>query len=731
MSDSQTNLERGLEYALLERALASSQSGMVITDALKPDHPIAWCNQGFIEMTGYDAAEIIGRNCRFLQGKDTDPEKIRALRESVAAGKDCRVDIVNYRKNGKAFLNTLHISPIGDETGQITHFVGVQMESPLVGEEEMEKIHAYAAAVVDTVHEPLLILDTDFRVVSANLAFYTDFKVTPAETEGKSVYALGANQWDTAALRGELDNVLKQNSIVRDFQVTQNFPRIGPRTMRLNARLVGSLDEEPPRILLAFEDITHQKPTLDSSVDFARSILDALSSHVAILDGQGVIVAVNDAWNQFASKNGTDMNAAQGAFVGANYLQVCEAADGECADEAKEMVRGIRSVLAGEVRTFECEYPCHAAHEKRWFVGRVTRLDYAGRLYLVVTHENITTRKLSEQALHATEERYRHLVENVDEYAIVTMDDTGIITGWNQGAQAIFGYQEAEILGKSAQTLFPADARARGALEKEMEIARAHGKTADSCDLIRRDGSVFFAEGVLFTLYDDEKHPIGFGKLLRDFTQRHQSEQAIQELNARLHRAMTETHHRVKNNLQMITALIDMERMQSKNSDMEEELTRLSAHVLAMAGVHDLLTQSSRLDGTADTLSARAVLETLFSSIESMAGGRHIAAALQDVTLSVQQGTSLALIANELVLNALKHGDKLVEVSFRVKNGVARLVVCDDGPGFSDDFSPESDDNLGLQLIAALVEIDMKGGIVFANRDAECGAEVTVTFPVI
>jgi two-component system, chemotaxis family, CheB/CheR fusion protein len=109
-----------------------------------------------------------------------------------------------------------------------------------------------AQQIVETVRDPLLVLTPDFRVQSANPAFYQLFHVSPAETEGQSIYALGNGQWDIPALRTLLEELLPHNTVFNDYEMTHTFERIGPRTMLLNARRLDAVQF----ILLAMEDIT-------------------------------------------------------------------------------------------------------------------------------------------------------------------------------------------------------------------------------------------------------------------------------------------------------------------------------------------------------------------------------------------------------------------------------------------------------------------------------------------
>src|SRR5262249_4302702 len=124
---------------------------------------------------------------------------------------------------------------------------------------------------------------------------------------------------------------------------------------------------------------------------FWQAVLDALTAHVAVLDGEGRILTVNAAWRRFASKNGqTDSKAC----VGMNYLSVCDRAAGqESGEEGAAVAAGIRAVLCGERREFAAAYPCHSPKKRRWFMLRVTPFAGPGPARLVLAHENITAAK--------------------------------------------------------------------------------------------------------------------------------------------------------------------------------------------------------------------------------------------------------------------------------------------------------------------------------------------------
>jgi len=109
-------------------AFKATRMPMIVTDPNQSDNPIIFCNNAFLRLSGYSDDEVIGRNCRFLQGPETDQETISKVREAIAAGQDVAVDILNYRKDGSQFWNAVFISPVRDEAGAIIYFFASQLD---------------------------------------------------------------------------------------------------------------------------------------------------------------------------------------------------------------------------------------------------------------------------------------------------------------------------------------------------------------------------------------------------------------------------------------------------------------------------------------------------------------------------------------------------------------------------------------------------------------------------
>lgn len=151
---------------------------------------------------------------------------------------------------------------------------------------------------------------------------------------------------------------------------------------------------------------TNKPPAGQEPHQFLQSILDALSSHIAVLNQKGEIIAVNSAWRQFSANN---EGSAISSEVGANYLEVCDAANDAWSEEAPIVAQGIREIIAGKNAEFTLEYPCPSLSGEQWFEVRVTRFGSGGEVYLVVAHDNITERRQHQKELERSNRLYAAL----------------------------------------------------------------------------------------------------------------------------------------------------------------------------------------------------------------------------------------------------------------------------------------------------------------------------------
>jgi PAS domain S-box-containing protein len=158
--------------------------------------------------------------------------------------------------------------------------------------------------------------------------------------------------------------------------------------------------------------------------------------------------------------------------------------------------------------------------------NRLERLGVAVRRAMVEVQER-SERQWAQSSLRQAEERFRLVVENVQDHAIVQLDDAGNVTGWNRGAERILGYSEQEILGKHFACFFTAADRRRGLPNQQLQLARDMGHSENDNWLVRKDGARFWASGVTTALRDDSQRLRGYAKILRDLTERKQLTEAL------------------------------------------------------------------------------------------------------------------------------------------------------------------------------------------------------------
>jgi len=217
-------------------AVESTRMPMIVTDPNQPDNPIIFANQAFQEMTGYSEDELIGHNCRFQQGKDTDQEVISAIRQAVAQRYDFSTEVLNYRKDGSSFWNALFISPIYNDSGELKYFFASQLdvsrrrdvEDALRQSQKMEALGQLTGGIAHDFNNLLQVIggyvslaklaaekeQPDLAKIVRGLTHATE-AVERANTLTKQLLAFSRKQ----SLQGRVINI---NQIVTDAQVLIN-----------------------------------------------------------------------------------------------------------------------------------------------------------------------------------------------------------------------------------------------------------------------------------------------------------------------------------------------------------------------------------------------------------------------------------------------------------------------------------------------------------------------------
>ncbi|MFL6417605.1 MAG: chemotaxis protein CheB [Bryobacteraceae bacterium] len=593
------------------------------------------------------------------------------------------------------------------------------------GLQAAEQARDYAEGMIETVREPLVVLDSDLRVQRATRAFYDTFLVTREETEGRFFYDLGNGQWNRSRLRELIGAALFRSEPFHDFEIEHEFPHIGLRVMRLNGRRIPFPQSQRRMLLLSIEDVTERREIAE--LRFLR-LFETAKDGIVVIDAE--IQTVQDV-NPF-------------------FLQLTQMARedfvGKSVTDAGERL-GLTQIAEGIEMTRELEVVRYENLQLRRGDGQKVAVDVIGNSYRVGSQpviqfnvRDVSARQKVANALIESERRFRLFVESVHDYAMFQIDPAGVILSWNAGAERLLGWKEGEATGKTIDFLFTPEDVASGEPQREVQTARFHARAEDERWHLRKDGTRFFASGVLTQVCDDTGNLIGFAKVMRDVTGRKEQEDQLRTSLAQKDTLVREIHHRVKNNLQVIVSLLAMQSRHTRDERVLTAFQEAESRLRAIAHIHEHLYTSDDLTevefGQYVTFLADELRQLHASAPSQIQMELHVT----DLVLDIERAIPLGLIANELILNSLKHGLRGSSGTLTMRLGYVpapgvhvdsnnqwgQLQVVDSGPGLPPNLDVSKATSMGLRLISMLVR-QLRGQIEIGPGP---GANVAVSFPL-
>jgi PAS domain S-box-containing protein len=406
-----------------------------------PSGRIIDANEAFCQLMGYEHDPIIGRSTINLNFWARGEDREAALQDFRTDGHIRDLEAVFQTRSGahRTVLASVEPMELNGEQCVITTVLDIterkQAEYKLNEARELFQKTFHLSPVATTLSKL-----SERIVVDVNAAAERLFGYMRDELIGRS--STEFDYWvEPEERQRAYQMVLEQGRLVDyEFKFKTKSGSLG------NAVLFIETLEQNGEIYFVskFVDITERKQAEAEAVaalEFAQETIDALSAHICVLDANGTIISVNRSWRDFADANPP---VPENYCNGANYLAVCDGAKGHAAENAEIVAQNIRAVLRGDAKHFQMEYECHSPSEQRWFVIRVTRFVSDGSVKIVVVHENITDRKLAEQALRENEKRYRALIENAPD-GIVLVGLDGKFKYVSPSVERLFGYTQEEV----------------------------------------------------------------------------------------------------------------------------------------------------------------------------------------------------------------------------------------------------------------------------------------------
>ena len=623
------------------------------------------------------------------------------------------VNAVRRETNGEAFIDCICV-----RMKQRGHYEDTLLQATKEDEQTVTQLRT-SGEILAQVSDAVGMIDNDERILYLNPAGEHLYRVKAVEVLGRNISELYKRRWlkpgDEAAANATLRE--KGEALWELIHITHDGREL---YVQSSVCLMRDATGNTIGIVAAIRDITAHKraeETLRKSEERYRAATEAVNGVVWTNTADGFMEGEQHAWAEFTGQSREE-------YQGYGWSKAVHPEDAQPTIDAWTQA-------VTEKRTFVFEHRVRR-HDGQWRVcstRAVPILNDEGTIHeWVGVHVDITERKAQQTALEKSEQRLRRLFESNVVGMIRWNLDSSLILDANREFFRMTGYTREDVTAGRVnfRDLTPPEWTARN--EEGIRAIREQGYAPPyEKEYFRKDRSrvALLIAGTRFE--DSPSEGVSF---LIDISDRKRQQQEIQELNVRLQRAIAESHHRIKNNLQVLSSMIDLQSV-GEDDAAKEKWSRLSNHIHSLASLHDMITLKTRDgDGDDDRVEVKSALEKLFPLLSIALGGRRISLnADPTVTLSLKQVSSFVLLVNELVSNARKHGDGDIEVRLKRASSKVRLEVCDNGNGFPPDFNPQKEANTGLDLIESLAGWDLGGAIAYENR-AKGGARVVVTFPL-
>ena len=734
-------------------------------------------NRAYAQRFGLHPKDLVGRHMQEVVGEEAYASFLPYI-DAVLAGVQVEFEVqIPHPSGGLQHLHCAYAPEI-DATEHVVGLVGVMLNisdrklAELAVEaarteaerraREAEEAKALLQTIFDNLPEGIVWVGgpPDYPVL-ANSRFGSELIGVPAGTEDDDAvhgaYAVLAPDGSRPLATEELplfrasrhgERVNNEELLVQRADGTRVSVLVDAAPIRdANGHIIGAVN--------CWRDITERKraeAAQHRSAERFRSLVLATTAIVYTTDAHGSFVAPQPSWQAYTGQPWE-------AHRGWGWLDALHPEDSTRVQQAWR-----RALDTGDPYEIEARLWHAGSQSWRYVHGRAVPVHgSAGDVReWIATCSDIDDRQQALEALRQSEERFRLMVESAKDYAIFTLDVEGRVTTWNSGGRHLLGYEDAEIVGRDAAILYTPEDVAEGAFEREMEKALMDGQAEDERWHVRRDGSRFYASGLLMPLRAGGPQR-GFLKIMRDVTEAMQSRatlerqaSALQEADQRKDEFLATLAHELRNPLAPLRNCLEIMRLAGGDARAVERARRVMERQLGQMVrlIDDLLDVSRISRGKIKLRMARVELaaalrdavETSRPLIEE--AGHRLQVELPEQALFVDADhTRLAQVVANLLNNAAKYTEAGGRIVLRAERegDAARIVVQDNGMGIAEPLLPrlfemfsQGDRSIerakgGLGIGLALVKrlVDLHGGSVEARSAGPGqGSEFVVHLPL-
>lgn len=468
------------------------------------------------------------------------------------------------------------------------------------------------------------------------------------------------------------------------------------------------------------------EPVLREHLERFREVFEDAAIGMATMTLAGRLVRANASLGQLTGRKAGDL-------VATSYAELAGPDGGLVDDALQSIVRGDRDVVHLEHRVVGGD-----PGSRRWLLSTVSSVRDAARrpLYLFLQVQDVSAQRAAEEELRLSEQRFRLLVEAVQDYAIFMLDPDGHIASWNTGAQRIKGWTADEIIGHHFRRFYPPDKQAERHPEHELELAVRDGHYEEEGWRVRKDGSMFWAQVTITAVHDRDGELLGFAKVTRDNTERRRMHEEQSHF-------LAVTAHELRAPVGVLAGSAGLleqswaELPEAERGDLLRAMASSAGRLQRL--LNDLLT-ASRIRSSALELDAEPF--DLAAAVAQIVHAAHRFDDAADIVVDVPPGLTVladsdrfAQMVENLLGNAIRHGEPPVTISAAADSEHVEVVVTDAGTGVPDGmrsrlferFATSSDGGTGLGLYIVRALARAQGGE--ATYRSDDGAFV-ITLPL-
>ncbi len=680
-------------------------------------------NQQSVESLGYSREELLEMNVLEIE-QDFDFESAMNEWRNIKPGEPFTLYGHQKRKNGTVFPVEIHFAAV-----EINHeklIMGLVRDITAIkkAEEELKAINRTLMKrdeefrhFIDSAPVAIAMFDKKMHYIAASSRWIEDFNLGDEEIHGRSHYDIFpeiTEHWKEIhrrALAGSIERADEDEFVRADGSVQYLRWEIHP--------WYSSLDVIGGSIIFS-EDVTERKKAeeeLSESEQKYRYVIETAAEGITLFDKKGTVIEINP--------KALELTGFQENIIGKNLVQIVPSLK----ISLNEALVAFKNILTGKPIPPEWEY-VNKRGEKKFVKANYSLMRTDGKIDgIALVLEDITDLKLREMALRENEQFLENIIENIPDMIFVKSADELRFERVNRAVELIWGYERDELIGKTDYDFFTREeADFYSQSDREVLYKKELQDILEETMHTRYRGEIILHTKKI-PLLDENGRPNYLLAISEDITERKMAEINLKKSLEEKEDLLREIHHRVKNNMQIISSLLNLQSAHVQEEESKDILKDSQSRVKSMAMIHEKLYTSHDLSHINFKQYTEKLVSDIFYTYKVQIGTIEPVLKVADIEFNMETAIPLGLIINELVTNSLKFAfpdtDKgSITVKMETEGEEHNLIVEDDGIGLPEGFEFDKTDSLGLQLVNNLVaQID--GNITI---DKSKGTKYSINF---